>query len=227
MAKSGEGKCIFCGNVFGKTSIKKHIDSCKEKSEEYGVQENDKTEKCYCISAQGYDNTAYWIYFDIPANSTLKSIDTFLRDIWLECCGHLSAFEINGESFSSNPDKFYGDRSMNTKLENILCVGTQFKHDYDFGSTTTLKLKIVSEFFAKKRKNKVKLIAQNLQPNIKCDYCDELATNVCCQCIYSGHGWICDNCISKHECGEEMLLPVVNSPRVGVCAYTGSRYEQD
>ncbi|MHB1255908.1 MAG: hypothetical protein ACYCXI_06765 [Dethiobacteraceae bacterium] len=45
---------------------------------------------------------------------------------------------------------------MNTKLENILNVGMQFKYEYDFGSTTYLKLKIVSETDGKKR-SKVKI----------------------------------------------------------------------
>jgi hypothetical protein len=32
--------------------------------------------------------------------------------------------------------------------------------------------------------------------------------------------FFCDSCAEKHE-HEEMLLPVVNSPRMGVCAYDG------
>lgn len=34
----------------------------------------------------------YWLYADISMTSTLKTLDTFLRDIWLECCGHMGAF---------------------------------------------------------------------------------------------------------------------------------------
>jgi len=30
----------------------------------------------------------------MPARATLTDLDGFLRDIWLECCGHLSAFDI-------------------------------------------------------------------------------------------------------------------------------------
>jgi hypothetical protein len=30
-----------------------------------------------------------------------------------------------------------------------------------------------------------------------------------------------DVCVKDHECGEEMLLPMANSPRAGVCGYTG------
>jgi hypothetical protein len=32
---------------------------------------------------------------------------------------------------------------------------------------------------------------------------------------------LCQACAEDHECGEDMQLPVVNSPRVGVCGYAG------
>ena len=44
---------------------------------------------------------------------------------------------------------------------------------------------------------------------------------ICAQCIYEDKGCLCDACARSHECGEEMLLPLVNSPRAGVCGYTG------
>jgi hypothetical protein len=48
---------------------------------------------------------------------------------------------------------------------------------------------------------------RNLEPPlISCEVCGKPATEVCA---------------GEHECGEEMLLPVVNSPRVGMCGYTG------
>ncbi|MDI6903856.1 MAG: hypothetical protein QMC77_09015, partial [Methanocellales archaeon] len=56
---------------------------------------------------------------------------------------------------------------------------------------------------------------------IICESCGKTATRVCTQCVWSGEGWLCDECAGKHECGEDMLLPVVNSPRVGMCGYTG------
>jgi hypothetical protein len=40
----------------------------------------------------------------------------------------------------------------------------------------------------------------------KCRLCGQLISNPCA---------------AKHECGEEMLLPVLNSPRAGVCGYCG------
>ncbi|NLD49032.1 MAG: hypothetical protein GX660_17880 [Clostridiaceae bacterium] len=101
----------------------------------------------------------------------------------MECCGHLSQFEINRQVYSSYADKDYGERSMNTKLENILDVGTQFKHAYDLGSTTYLKLKVVGEFKGKKRKKKTALLARNNPPVIECSCCGKPATNICCNCF--------------------------------------------
>src|SRR6266699_6043638 len=46
-------------------------------------------------------------------------------------------------------------------------------------------------------------------------------THICTQCIYKDKGYLCDTCARSHKCGEEMLLPLVNSPRAGVCGYTG------
>ena len=55
----------------------------------------------------------------------------------------------------------------------------------------------------------------------KCEKCGQPAVWVCSSCIYDNGGWLCDAHTRKHKCGEEMLLPVVNSPRVGMCGYTG------
>ena len=42
-----------------------------------------------------------------------------------------------------------------------------------------------------------------------------------------GGRWLCEDCAKTHECGEEMLLPVCNSPRLGVCGYCGSNIYPD
>lgn len=41
------------------------------------------------------------------------------------------------------------------------------------------------------------------------------------ECIYYDEGYYCKECAPKHECGEQMMLPVLNSPRTGVCGYDG------
>jgi len=39
--------------------------------------------------------------------------------------------------------------------------------------------------------------------------------------VYEDKGCLCDACAKQHVCSEKRLLLRVNSPRVGVCGYTG------
>jgi len=167
----------------------------------------------------------YWMYLEAPAQATLGDLDKLLRKTWLECCGHLSAFEIAGVSYSSDDDMASGwgsgDKSMKIKVDNVLEPGMKFSHEYDFGTTTELSLKVLSEREGEAKGKSIRILARNEAPVILCQSCGKPATQVCSQCVYDGEGWLCDECAEEHECGEEMFLPVVNSPRVGMCGYTG------
>ncbi len=82
-------------------------------------------------------------------------------------------------------------------------------------------MKVVAERVGEAQGKSIQVLARNEAPLISCEVCGKPATEVCAQCIYEGAGWLCEACAEEHECGEEMLLPVVNSPRVGMCGYTG------
>jgi len=204
------GECSYCHGIFGKTAMKRHLDACPARKETEG--ENTKGHH-FVLRVQGADEPGYWMYLSVPADATLGRLDQFLRDTWLECCGHLSAFRICGEDYLSSPEN--GERGMNVRVGRVLGVGMEFIHEYDFGSTTTLKLKVVAAGTGQKRA--VEMMARNLPPDIRCVQCGKTATLVCCDC----GDWLCDDCGKNHECGEEMLMPAVNSPRAGACAYFG------
>lgn len=163
------------------------------------------------------------MHLEAPANATLKTLDGFLRKTWLECCGHLSAFTIGGITYAVATDGPFGnpmgDRNMAVAVANVLKAGTEFRHEYDFGSTTELHLKVVSERQGLTRGQDVHILARNEPPAIVCGECGKPATKVCTECLGEDEGWVCDECAAHHH--EDMLLPVVNSPRVGVCAYGG------
>jgi hypothetical protein len=142
--------------------------------------------------------------------ASFGDLDMFLRDTWLECCGHMSGFSAGEEEID-----------MNEKLSDILSPGQTWLYEYDFGSTTELLLKVVSEFKGTLKKGKVEILVRNEAPQIICNQCEKSATTICTECIYDNQGWLCDDCARKHYCDEEMFLPVVNSPRTGVCAYAG------
>ena len=113
------------------------------------------------------------------------------------------------------------DKSMRVRLDKVLSPGEACSYEYDFGSTTELKLKVISEREVEGKGQGIEIIARNSLPLISCDVCGKPATNICSQCIYEDKGYLCDTCADDHACGEEMLLPMVNSPRAGVCAYAG------
>ena len=165
------------------------------------------------------------MHLEVTANTTLAALDRFLRETWLECCGHLSAFEIGDIRYAidAGMDDEWGmdEKSMRVRLDKALSSGQTCSYEYDYGTTTELRLKVISEREVEAKGKAIQVLARNSPPAILCERCGKPATNVCSQCIFDDKGWLCDDCAEEHECGEEMLLPVVNSPRVGMCAYTG------
>jgi len=66
---------------------------------------NDETqkEKFFHLLVEGRYLPEYWMHLLVTADISLKKLDTFLRDIWLECCGHLSAYTIEDKTYSIMP----------------------------------------------------------------------------------------------------------------------------
>ncbi len=222
--KEMPGKCCLCGGTFEKTGMTKHLKSCLLDNSDKVFSTNSKgtgEEKYLHISIEGRYDPDYWIHVEMSASAQLRDLDEFLRLIWLECCGHLSAFTIEGTRYLVSPMEDFEERDMSAKLSEILRPGIEFFHEYDFGSTTKLMLKVVSERMIQGKSKKVRVLSRNYPPEIKCVSCGKPATRVCVECIYDEGGWLCEDCASSHECGEDMLLPVVNSPRTGVCGYSG------
>jgi len=215
-----KGICEYCNKTFSAQAISKHLLSCAERKNILLNEENQNSEdKVFLIRAS---SGPFFLYFEAGASLTLEDIDSFLRDTWLECCGHLSSFKIDRTCYDSDGDieMFDGseNKTMNVQLKKVLKPGLTFSHEYDFGSTTYLNLKVISE--RQGLLKDIEIIAQNNMPDFRCE-CGEPAEEICTQCIDEGKGLLCEKCAEEHECGEDMLLPLVNSPRTGVCGYTG------
>ena len=156
----------------------------------------------------------------VPLSAPLSKLDDFLRHTWLECCGHLSAFEIGGKRYASEPSD--EEMGMRARFSEVLEIGIKFFYEYDYGSTTALVLRVVTLLEQGMPKGDVELLARNEAPQVSCQRCSNPpATQICTECAGNGKGWLCEACAVAHECGDDMCLPVVNSPRVGVCGYTG------
>ncbi len=210
--KVSKGTCAICKSSFNKSAMTKHLQSCMGKTqidEEY-AEGSSSSLKFFHLLVEGHDLPEYWMHLKVSSHTRFEDLDNFLREIWLECCGHMSAFNIGREEVKKGK-----------KLEYVLHPGMQLIYRYDFGSTTELMLKVLSEFTTNVKTGEVEILARNDPPQIKCSHCDNLAKRICTECIYEDAGWLCDDCAEDHKCGEDMLLPVVNSPRTGVCGYVG------
>lgn len=217
-----KGVCAGCGKVFSKGGMGRHVAACQGlKKSTSGLPPI----TVYHLAVQG-DYQEYWLHLGVPGDATLGDLDDFLRSIWLECCGHLSSFEFGRESILNMTDSGRPNPEFRTRLGRLLHVGLEFRHEYDFGTTTTCFLKVVGAEERVPLKKGVALLARNELPEIVCAECDQPAEWVCVECLWEGTGWLCAEHAEEHPCGEEMQLPVVNSPRVGQCGYTGSVHEE-
>jgi len=208
---TSKGTCALCKSTFDKSAMTKHLKSCMKKNliDHSSAAGESPSLRFYHLVVEGHRMPEYWMYLKVSGSASFRVLDSFLRKTWLECCGHMSAFNVGRNEVS-----------MSKNLQDVLRPGMKFIHEYDFGSTTELLLTVISEFEADMGKKKVEILARNDPPEIKCSHCDNLAAHICVECDYD-NCWLCDDCVEDHECGEDMLLPVVNSPRTGVCGYVG------
>lgn len=217
------GTCSLCGIAFGKRAMLRHVAACQEKRPGSVSSQRRSAVPMLQVLVDTRYAPWYWIYLGMPADATLRDLDDFLRATWLECCGHLSAFTIGEVTYSMATDGPWGnpmdDRDMDVAVGNVLKVGAVFRHEYDFGSTTELRLKVVRERHGQPDGALVQLLARNEPPDIGCSECDQPASQVCTECPYEDGGPVCRSCASRHR--RHARLPLVNSPRTGVCGYTG------
>ena len=196
-----KGNCFICGKTVAKSAIKNHIQKYHNSGGQY----------CALFKAEGADDKNYWLYFSLALTATLREADIFLRGIWCECCDHLSEFNYEGKTLSKSR-KIY-----------TIPVGSEFTYEYDFGSTTEITLSLVEKVSRQKQKAPLQLIARNEPPpNGLCEKCGAPATRH----ELSIGTRLCDSCKVGNGDEDEYeddfdSLPIVNSPRSGVCGYDG------
>jgi len=205
----------------------KHLQSCKGSSLALEGENSEKQAGYFDLLINDKYSKQYWLIVEMKDTASLKDLDQFLRDIWLECCGHLSGFIIDGIHYESDAqvadEWMVPVKGMNIKLQKLLVPGMVFDHQYDYGSTTELTLSVIEHHLGPARKDKVKILSRNLPITFVCEACKKNpATVICLACIDEEAGLLCDDCRNDHECDEGMFVNICNSPRTGVCGYEGS-----
>ena len=204
MPVASKGNCYLCGAEISKSAMKNHI--LKNHS--------DKGELCALLKVESAENKHYWLYLDVPLDETLWVVDEFLRDIWLECCGHMSIFRTKDDFWDEDED--YGkDIEIGS-----LPADKPIIHDYDMGDTTETLVTVVGRTRRPPQKKSVRLLARNLPPRFSCGVCGAEAAFIE-RSNYSVNPFFCAKCAKKRD--PFRILPVTNSPRMGVCGYEGER----
>jgi hypothetical protein len=157
------GQCRICGKIFEKRQMAIHVRSCWNK---HLTQVSAKQERSWfhLVVDTPYPSD-YWLHLQAFSKSLFSDLDEALRRIWLECCDHLSAFHFPikrpSRSRGVPPNVFAlfdqlasaapmtmadEDRLMGEPLDTKLSPGVRFSHDYDFGTTTTVALRVAGQY---------------------------------------------------------------------------------
>lgn len=217
--KQSKGKCAYCGQEIAKNGVTKHLAMCAQLQEAMAKAEHKKSgsEALYHLRVQAAGMPEFWLDIEMRGSAKLKDLDNYLRAIWLECCGHLSQFSFNG---------WQGEEiAMARRLADVLEVGAELTHIYDFGTSSETLIKAVGM-----RKGKpltthpITLLMRNVMPECECIECKQPAAWVCMECLIEEGVWgtLCDEHAKTHphdNYGEP--IPLVNSPRLGMCGYGG------
>ena len=212
------GKCNFCGREFNRGGMARHLRACPQRKEAIATAAKSfkKLWRLYHLQIQDQWSGEYWLQLEIRGHATLDDLDDYLRAIWLECCGHLSQFSVDGWRGA--------EIDMDRRIDQTFRKGTVLTHIYDFGSSTYLLVKMMdARNGAPLTKHPIYLMARNNLPVFECDECGAPSVFFCRECSEEAGETICfcDEHAHEHEKECEGLMPLVNSPRAGVCGYRG------
>lgn len=218
--KQTKGGCGYCGREFTKGGMLRHLQACSRRAEIVAESpgRRGKTSSLTHLRVSASRIGDFWMDLEMTGSATLQDLDQYLRAIWLECCGHLSMFSTGGWA---EEDQL----SLNTRIDQVFQSSIQIVHVYDFGTSSETLVRAVAVRDGRPTTSRpVSLMARNNPPDLICMECDQLASGICIECEIEdlADGLLCDQHGETHphrDYGDPM--PVVNSPRMGMCGYDG------
>ena len=217
--QQSRGTCGFCGKEMTRGGMLKHLATCLARVHAIAEADGGRgvIELIYHLQVRDAWGGDYWLNLEMPGSAKLKDLDSYLRAIWLECCGHMSSFAYI---------KWTNDIPMTTRIDRVFTVGAEVTHIYDFGTSSETLVKAVDVRDGKKLiARPVYLMVRNSLPETQCMECDQPAKGLCMQCVIDEQtsGLLCAKHFKPHlkKHDEYGSVPVVNSPRMGMCGYDG------
>ena len=210
--KVSSGTCLICRAPITKRKALNHGMECLQTA-------NWPTGKkpSLIIMVQGQRSKKYWLIVLARHDALLGDIDQLIRDVWVECCEHLSSFRIGGAMYDSDDE--HSTDAMAVPLADLVFPDSTFSYDYDFGSTTSLDLKVIGETPVTPPDTRLCLIARNNLPTVPCDICGDKARFILGDPDEENAHYYCSECLESAELDPEYVDIISNSPRDGICGY--------
>jgi hypothetical protein len=172
------GTCQLCQKQDLKSAMAFHLGACLAQHQR---QADGRPSPKYLLLVESREHPEhYWLYLEMVQQAKLARLDQFLRTLWLECCGHLSAFTIEGARYCIDAG-MYGEEwdaepsmqeePMDVPIRRVLSPGQDCTYEYDYGSTTFLSIQVVAAYTGVVTGSSVRLLACNDPPRLYCiDY---------------------------------------------------------
>ena len=159
------GSCHLCQRRVSGRRVRQHLLGCIQARTGSKPASNPRTrsrgpiaQRTAHISVRA-PGRPHWLELGVRCDATLKELDTFLRGIWLECCGHLSHFRVRNEVYSVmvplpgenrrfEPEFEHEEdwQHMGRTISAVVPPLVSFWHEYDYGTPTELRLEHVASF---------------------------------------------------------------------------------
>lgn len=213
------GECSYCGAAIARGGASRHLDACARRREaiEQAASRGGTREPLLHLRVEAEGSSAFWLNLEMRGSASLKTLDGYLRAIWLECCGHLSHFTVGGA--------WADEVAMRRKAGDVFRPGLTLTHTYDFGSSSYTQVKLVGERTGvATTRHPIALMMRNVIPEERCDRCEGKATQLCTRCYEEMKPayLFCAAHAGKHRHRDYGgTIPLVNSPRLGICGYEG------
>ena len=229
------GQCLYCQETFSKEDITQHLNGHVAEMQNR-QQVSVRAFHLSVVTSAPFFQGAELMFLNIliDGSATLLFLDRYLREIWVDCCGHQSSFRVKGKTYTDDWDNPKADigESKRLSLSRVLEEGMELDYEYDFGSTTYLTIKVEKALEIIVPAG-IQLLSRNEPLAIMCGMCGlKPAKKVCTVHIHeTPEAFLCNTCGSKHgkicpDYKDYAAMKVVNSPRMGTCAYEGGSIDK-
>jgi hypothetical protein len=124
------GFCALCGHRATKTTMMVHVEACVAAHDKIG-----QPQPLVVLRFAAVGDPRYWLVIEAKADAQLRHVDALLRQLWLECCGHRSAFRVGRRELAMTTATAIAFAHPASKVD----------YEYDFGSTTALTGELVGK----------------------------------------------------------------------------------